>query len=141
MVDSEHDNKLIPVEHLYTFCARCLERVGVSAGDAKLASEALISANLRGVDSHGIIRLRVYIDRIRAGGTKLGGVPAIIKDDTGFALLDGGANLGQLVAAKAMRMAIVKAKTSTVGVVGVRNSSHFGAAAFYGLMAAEEGMI
>jgi ureidoglycolate dehydrogenase (NAD+) len=134
-------DKLIPVEELAIFCAKCFERLGLSPADAKLTGEALMAANLRGVDSHGIIRLKVYIDRIRAGGTKLDGVPTIVNDHDAFALLDGGANLGQVVSAKAMRLAIEKARTSTIAVVGVRNSSHFGAAAFYGLMAAEEGMI
>ena len=58
----------IPVERLIGFCVRCFERLGLSRDDAKLTSEALVAANLRGVDSHGIIRLKVYVDRLRAGG-------------------------------------------------------------------------
>ena len=132
---------LIPVERLTEFCTRCFERLGVAHADAMLTGEAIVAANLRGVDSHGVIRLKTYVDRLRAGSIKPHGEPAIIKEEAAFALLDGGAGLGQVISAKAMRLAIEKARSTTISVVGVRNSSHFGAAAFYGLMAVEEGMI
>jgi LDH2 family malate/lactate/ureidoglycolate dehydrogenase len=132
---------LIPVESLTEFCARCFERLGLAPEDARLTSEALVASNLRGVDSHGIIRLKVYADRLRAGGTRPHGQPSVVSEGPAFALLDGGGGIGQVISAKAMRLAIEKARATIVAVVGVRNSSHFGAAAFYGLMAVEEGMI
>lgn len=132
---------LISVQRLTEFCTRCFERLGLAHRDAVLTSEAIVTANLRGVDSHGVIRLKTYVDRLRAGSIKPHGEPAVIKEEAAFALLDGAAGLGQVLSAKAMRLAIEKARAMTVAVVGVRNSSHFGAAAFYGLMAVEEGMI
>jgi LDH2 family malate/lactate/ureidoglycolate dehydrogenase len=135
------DEKLISVKELQNFCSQCFERLGLSPADAQVTAEGLVAANLRGVDSHGVIRLKVYTDRIRAGGTKLDGQPRTIQEGDSFALLDGDANLGQVISAKAMRLAIEKARVSTIAVVAVRNSSHFGAAAFYGLMAAQAGMI
>ncbi len=131
----------ISVERLREFCQQCFERLGVARADAKLTSEALVAANLRGVDSHGVVRLKTYVDRLRAGSIRPHGQPTFINESTAFALLDGGSGLGQVISSKAMRLAIEKARASTVAVVGVRNSSHFGAAAFYGLMAVEEGMI
>jgi len=132
---------LVPVERLIEFCVQCFERLGLSQDDAKLTGEALVAANLRGVDSHGIIRLKVYVDRLRAGGVKPHGEPTVVGEGPAFALLDGNAGVGQVLSAKAMRLAIEKARETTIAVVGVRNSNHFGAAAYYGLMAVEEGMI
>jgi LDH2 family malate/lactate/ureidoglycolate dehydrogenase len=131
----------IPVERLTEFCTRCFERLGLAQADAELTARAVVAANLRGVDSHGIIRLKVYADRLRAGGIKPHGELTVIKEGDAFALLDGGGGVGQVISAKAMRLAIEKARQTTIAVAGVRNSSHFGAAAFYGLMAVEEGMI
>ena len=132
---------LISVEKLTEFCTRCLERLGLTHRDAVLTSEAIVAANLRGVDSHGVIRLKTYVDRLRAGSIKPHGEPTVVKEEAAFALLDGGAGLGQVISTKAMRLAIEKARAMTIATVGVRNSSHFGAAAFYGLMAVEDGMI
>lgn len=132
---------LVSVEELIEFCTRCFVRLGLADAAARLTSEAIVAANLRGVDSHGIIRLKTYVGRLRAGSIKPHGAPTIVKDEAAFALLDGNAGVGQVISAAAMRLAIEKARATTVAVVGVRNSSHFGAAAFYGLMALEEGMI
>ena len=131
----------ISVERLTEFCQQCFERLGVARTDAKLTSEAIVAANLRGVDSHGVVRLKTYADRLRAGSIRPHGQPTLINESAAFALLDGGSGLGQVISSKAMRLTIGKARASTVAVVGVRNSSHFGAAAFYGLMAVGEGMI
>jgi LDH2 family malate/lactate/ureidoglycolate dehydrogenase len=93
------------------------------------------------VDSHGVIRLKIYTEHLKAGGFKADVSPIAIKKDEATALLDAQQGLGQVAAMEAMRMAIAMAAKSGVGVVAVRNSNHFGAAAFYALEAARAGMI
>jgi len=131
----------ISVSELIRFCGDCFSKLGLCAEDAKLTAEAIVAANLRGVDSHGIIRMKVYADRLRAGGIKPGGEFRIMRQGEAFALVDGGGGVGQIVSAKAMRLAVEKGLSEGISIVGVRNSNHFGAAAFYALMAVERGMI
>lgn len=132
-----------PVAHtsLFAFSFACLEKLGLSREDAEITAENLMFANLRGVDSHGVIRIKVYADRIRAGGVRPGARPETVHDSKVAALIDAGGGLGQVAATQAMKLAIAKAKTGGAGLVGVRNSNHNGAAAFYSMMALAHGMI
>ena len=126
---------------LLRFGAACFRKLGLPEDDAHLTAENLVFANLRGVDSHGVIRLKVYLDRLRAGGFRAGIHPTLISDQPACALVDGGHGVGQVVAMDAMRLAVAKAKTAGLGWVGIRNSNHFGAAAFYAMKALDHGMI
>jgi LDH2 family malate/lactate/ureidoglycolate dehydrogenase len=96
---------------------------------------------LRGVDSHGVIRLKVYAERLRAGGFKRDARPQVVRDGDSSALIDGQHGMGQVAATAAMTLAIDKARKTGVAVINVRNSNHFGASAFYALQAVEHGMI
>src|SRR5262252_5738538 len=82
----------IRVSHrkLFAFCRRCFEKLGLSATDARIVGENLIFANLRGVDSHGLIRMKIYADRLRAGGFKAKTRPKVISDQSSAALIDAG---------------------------------------------------
>jgi LDH2 family malate/lactate/ureidoglycolate dehydrogenase len=134
-------DSFVSINGLTAFCAGVFERLGLSAADARLTAGMLVAANARGVDSHGVVRLRIYADRLRSGGIKPHGEPQTISEGPAYALLDGCDGVGQLIALRAMRLAVEKAGTSTVAVVGVRNSNHCGALAPYGLIAVEQGMI
>lgn len=114
---------------------------GVSKTDAGTIAEQLVLADLRGVDTHGLIRLPGYIGRIGAGELHPDHAPTVIHETPGTAMVDGGHNFGQVVAAYAMSIAIEKAKTVGVGTVTAKNSSHFGAAAKFAMMAAEAGCV
>ena len=131
----------VPAPELLAFCSACFEALGLSSSDARLTAENLMFANLRGVDSHGVIRLKIYADRLRAGGFRLSGRPRIISEQNSTAVLDGEHGVGQVAATEAMRLAIRKASETGAAVVTVRNSNHFGASAFYALQAVEPGMI
>ncbi|HWN94139.1 MAG TPA: Ldh family oxidoreductase [Methylomirabilota bacterium] len=131
----------VPACELSAFCVACFEKLGLSAGDARLTAENLIFANLRGVDSHGVIRLKIYADRLRVGGFKLTGRPQIVCEQDASAVIDGQHGVGQVAATAAMKLAIDKAAKTGAAVVSVRNSNHFGASAFYALQAVERGMI
>jgi ureidoglycolate dehydrogenase (NAD+) len=132
---------LTPHEKLAAFSAACLEKLGLARGDARLVADTLVAANLRGVDSHGVVRLPHYAARLRNGTVKAR--PSIGARQTGSstAVVEGDAGMGQLVAARAMQEAIALARESGVGAVVARNSSHCGACAWFVEMAVREGMI
>jgi ureidoglycolate dehydrogenase (NAD+) len=132
---------LVPADKLVSFTAACLEKLGLRAADARLVAETLVAANLRGVDSHGVVRLPHYATRLRNGTVKAR--PSITAQRTGpsAGVVEGDAGMGQLVAARAMNEAIALARESGVGAVVARNSSHCGACAWFVEMAAKEGMI
>jgi len=115
--------------------------LGVPKEDANIIAEVLITADLRGIDSHGIQRCKMYYDRIRAGIYEVNTNIDTIKDGPTTALLDGNCGMGHVIAYKAMKLAIQKAKEYGLGAVAVRNSTHFGIAGYYSLMAISEGMI
>ena len=131
----------VPQQKLASFTAQCLEKLGLQSADAQLVAQTLVAANLRGVDSHGVVRLPHYATRLRNGTVKAR--PDILVHRTGAsaAVVEGDAGMGQLVAARAMNEAILLAKASGVGAVVARNSSHCGACAWFVEMAVKEGMI
>ncbi|MFW9969874.1 MAG: Ldh family oxidoreductase [Candidatus Odinarchaeota archaeon] len=115
--------------------------VGVPKNDAKIIAEVLITSDLRGIESHGIQRCKMYYDRIKEGIYEPKTKIDIIKEGPTTALLDGNCGMGHVIAYRAMNMAIEKAKKYGLGAVAVRNSTHFGIAGYYSLMAIKEGMI
>ncbi len=115
--------------------------LGVPEEDAKIIADVLITSDLRGIDSHGIQRCKMYYDRIREGIYEVKTKIDIIKDGPTTALWDGNCGMGHVIAYRAMHAAIDKAKKYGLGAVAVRNSTHFGIAGYYSLMAIKEGMI
>ena len=116
--------------------------VGVPEEDARICADVLIAADKRGIDSHGIGRLKtIYYDRIREGTQLPVTKFEIVKDSLATAVVDGHNGMGQVIAKKAMELTIEKAKKYGMGMVAVRNSTHYGIAGYYTLMAAEAGMI
>jgi ureidoglycolate dehydrogenase (NAD+) len=132
---------VVPRAKLTAFAAACLEKLGLSAGDAALVAETLVAANLRGVDSHGIVRLPHYATRLRNGTIKPRPRISVERTGAATAIVEGDAGMGQLVAARAMREAIELARASGVGAVGARNSSHCGACAYFVELAVKEGLV
>src|SRR5882762_5700490 len=132
---------MVPAGKLAAFCIACFEKLGLSPKNARLTAENLIFANLRGVDSHGVIRMKIYAERLRAGGFKTGARPKVVSEHESSALIDARHGVGQVAASAAMKLAIAKAEKTGAAVVSVRNSNHFGASAFYAMQALEHGMI
>ena len=115
---------------------------GVPEADAETIGEVLIESDRRGIDSHGIGRLKpIYIDRIDAGILDPVTRIEVLKDEKACVTLDGHNGMGHVVAKKAMEMAIAKAKEYGLGMAAVRNSTHYGIAGYYVTMATKEGMI
>jgi ureidoglycolate dehydrogenase (NAD+) len=130
----------VPAGKLTGFAAACLEQLGLAAADARLVADTLVESNLRGVDSHGVVRLPHYAKRLRNGTVKARPQISVRRTGPSTAVVEGDAGLGQLVAARAMQEAISLARETGVGAVGARNSSHCGACAYFVELAACAGM-
>ena len=132
---------LVPHTTLVSFTAACLAKLGLEAADARFVAETLVAANLRGVDSHGVVRLPHYATRLRNGTVKARPRIAARRTGPSAAVVEGDAGMGQLVAARAMQEAINLSRETGVGAVVARNSSHCGACAWFVEMAVNAGMI
>lgn len=131
---------LIPVARLRAFMERVFVREGFSAPDAVSIADVLMQADLFGIESHGAQRMMYYHRNIQSGSVDVQAEVETVRETSVSALLDGHFAMGQLCGVRAMEMAIQKAKKAGVGVVCVRNSSHYGIAGYYPLMAAKEGL-
>jgi len=132
----------VPFDLLERFMVDVFKGVGVGDNDARICAEVLITSDKRGIDSHGVNRLKpIYYDRIKAGIQFPHGDFDVIKDGPTTAVLDGRHGMGHAIAKKANAMAINKAREYGMGMVAVRNSTHYGFAGYYPLMACEAGMI
>ncbi|MBN2778554.1 MAG: Ldh family oxidoreductase [Bacteroidales bacterium] len=134
--------KYLDFDTLYSFSKEALMAAGVPSDDAAIVSEVLLEADKLGIDSHGINRLKpIYLDRIADGILNPETKVDVIRESFTTAVLDANNGMGHVVSKQAMQMCIDKAKTYGMGMVAVRNSSHYGIAGYYGLMAANAGMI
>ena len=126
---------------LTDFTTQVLQKFNVPREDAVITAQSLVKADMRGIESHGVARLKRYTDGLKNGVVKTHPNIRTIRETPITALVDGDLGLGQVVSYKAMNLAIEKAKSNYIGLVGVRNSNHFGIAGFYGLMALEHDLI
>jgi ureidoglycolate dehydrogenase (NAD+) len=132
---------LISSSRLTEFTSDCLEKLGLVPAEARLVAETLVAANLRGVDSHGVVRLPHYAARLRNGTVKARPNITAQRAAPSVAVVEGDAGMGQLVAVRAMNEAITLARETGVGAVVARNSSHCGACAYFVELAVKEGLI
>ncbi len=129
-------------EDLLSYVIAYMAKLGVPEEDAEIVGDVLLSADIRGVDSHGLIRLASYYgNRLRNKNINPLTPIKILSETDSTALVDGGNGCGQVASYKSMKIAIRKAKKSNVGVVAVKHSDHYGIAAYYAMMALEEDMI
>lgn len=128
-------------DYLQNFIKEVFVKIGCPDDEAQLASEVLISADLRGIDSHGLARLPGYV-RLYDNG-RLNSKPniTIVHETPSTAVVDGDRGLGLIVAPRAMEIAMEKAEKVGSGWVSVRNSNHFGIAGYHAMMALEKEMI
>ena len=126
----------------HAFIVRTLTAIGVVEEDARDVADVLVAADLRGVESHGIARLEsFYVRRIEAGVVNARPNAVVVCDRPTQFALDGGNGLGHPAGKRAMRAAIEKAREHGLAFATVRNSNHYGIAAYYAMMALEDGLI
>jgi len=131
----------VQAEPLKDFCVRVFQKMGVPEADARITADVLVTANLRGVDSHGVARLRRYVDGLQSGMMVAQPEVQVVTETPATALIDAGAGLGQPVSYRAMEKAIEKALDVGAGFVTVRNSNHYGIAGYYAMMALDHNCI
>lgn len=130
------------LNELKRFAVRYLTRWGISTEDADMTAEVLASADMRGVDSHGFIRLQSYYgSRLEKGQIDPHAQLTILNETCATLALDAGNGLGHPASVKSMRLCIDKARSSGAALATVRNSNHYGIAGYYAMMALSENMI
>ncbi len=131
------------IEALRTFGLRVLAAVGAGPDEARILTDCLIDAQLRTApfQNQGVVRFAIYARRVLEGGITPRAEIRVVLDRPATALLDGGDGFGQVVAYRAMALAMGKARGGGVGAVAARNSNHFGAASYFALMAAHTGLV
>jgi LDH2 family malate/lactate/ureidoglycolate dehydrogenase len=136
------DGIRFPAPKLRVWTEQVFQKVGVSKEDAVLLTDSLIEANLRGVDTHGITRmLCVYVKRMQVGVVNPKTELKVLREHPSTALIDCKNSIGQVASNYAMRMTIEKAKKTGVAFVATTHSNHYGAAAYWAMMALRHGMI
>ena len=131
----------IAPQTLREFGTRVLASLGVPEDDASLVTDSLVQADLWGHQSHGSLRLPWYAARLRSGVMRAVAAPAVLSDTGPLVLLDGRDGIGQVLTERARTTAIERARIHGVGVVGVRNSNHFGTAMYWTRRAAQDGCV
>ncbi|NYT75001.1 Ldh family oxidoreductase [Halomonas sp. QX-2] len=114
---------------------------GLNEVDSSLVADSLVTADARGVYSHGVLRVSLYTKRILKRTINTSGKPEIKRSHLGTAVIEGNNCMGQVVGDYSMRLAIDKAKQHGISFITARGSNHYGTCAYYAMMALEEGMI
>ena len=131
----------VQAKALANFCNRMLQKLGVPGNDARITADVLVMADLRGIDSHGVARLRRYVEYLQNGTVAAKPTVKTVRETPSTALIDAGTGLGHPVSHRAMQKAIQKANETGSGFVTVCNSSHYGIAGYYAMMALEHDCI
>jgi len=138
-VESSHCRVHAPA--LTGFGAAVLHAEGVPPADASLLADSLVTAELWGHASHGMLRLPWYVARLRSGATERVTTPQVVRDQGAVVVLDGHHGIGQVVTARAVELGVERARRHGISGVAVRNSGHFGTAAYFTRQAAEAGCV
>jgi L-2-hydroxycarboxylate dehydrogenase (NAD+) len=131
----------VQAEPLKSFCVRVFRRMGVPPDDAGITADVLVAADLRGIASHGVARLRRYVEGLGTCIMLPRPEVKVVRETPTTTLIDAGAGLGQPVSYRAMQKAIQMAQDMGSGFVTVRNSNHYGIAGYYAMLALEHNCI
>ena len=136
-----HADQRLKAEAAFQIVQRIFIAAGLPEADAAIVTDNLIQADLRGHSSHGLSRVRVYCDRIRSGLVATAPEITVLHETPAALHLDGGHGMGAVVAAKAMRLCLEKARSSGIAMCSLRAGTHFGIASYYTMQAAAQDMI
>ena len=126
---------------LEAFVARCFRALGVPEADARQVAGQMVEADLLGYETHGVFRLRQYVNRLKGGGCNPRPAVKVVRETAATGLVDGDNGLGHLAMQQALDLAMAKARTAGIGWVGVRGGNHAGPAALWVRPQAQAGMI
>jgi len=132
---------IFPADKLKKIGSSIFEAAGAPADEAQVVAESLVNSNLAGHDSHGIIRIPQYISLVKKGGIMPGAEMKVVRENHNTAVLDGNWGFGQVMARKAMEMAVEKAAAYSLASVSMSQSNHIGRLGEYPVIAAEKNMI
>lgn len=133
-------DRIIDAGMLRACMERIFEKEGFLPGKSRIIADVLMQADLFGIESHGAQRMMYYHRNIASGSVEVRAEPEVLRETPVSALIDGHFGMGALVGVFAMNKAIEKAKQTGIGMAVVRNSSHYGIAGYYTLMAAKAGL-
>ena len=139
--ETDRDGRTVRPEALADFTAAVLRAEGVPAPDADLLADTLVTAELWGHASHGMLRLPWYVTRLRTGAMTAVTTVDTVRDHGAVVVLDGRDGIGQVVTHRAVEVGVERARRHGVSAVGIRNSGHFGTAAYFTRRAAEAGCV
>ena len=131
----------LPAADLRLYVASIFRAANAPEFVAQRLADSLVESNLVGHDSHGVLRVPEYIERIQAGTLKLNGKIEIVRETAGTALIDCGWNLGQVAVPQGVELAMRKARSNGIGMVVLGHCDHNGRVGEYVVTAAQEGMI
>jgi ureidoglycolate dehydrogenase (NAD+) len=131
----------VSVADLEAYCVEAMLKAGMREADARMTAHVLVTSDTWGVYTHGTKQLRPLLIHMRDGGLNPQATPEIVDEGPGWAHIDGHYAMPPVSAVMAMHAAINKARTAGIGFAGVLHSSHFGAAGYYAMMAAQNDMI
>ena len=126
---------------LEKFVGDAFQAFGFTKDESAIITDVLLTADMYGIESHGMQRLSRYDNGLKSGLIKLDAKPEVVFETPISAVIEGHDGMGQLIGHKAMEIAIEKAKKTGIGIVSVRNSNHYGIAGYYALMAVKEGLV
>jgi LDH2 family malate/lactate/ureidoglycolate dehydrogenase len=135
------DSRRISFDALKLFCRKAYRKVGVPEEEAEIVADLLARSDLRGVETHGVMRLPIYIQRIQKGYVRPVCKIRTVKEKGSTVFLEAYGSMGHVVAHKAMEIAIRKAAEHGIGWVSVKDSGHFGAAGLFPMRALEKDFI
>lgn len=133
--------RYVPLDRLREFTARVFAQLGMPAADAGTAADVLAASDSRGIDSHGVARLRAYLDLFRAGRMNTRPSIRVVRELPGTATVDGDNGIGLVVGPWANDLCLAKAEAVGAAAVAVRNTNHYGIAGYYPLRALARGLI
>jgi LDH2 family malate/lactate/ureidoglycolate dehydrogenase len=133
--------RTVSAKGLLTLAVDIFTAAGLPNDEAALVADALVLADLRGMQSHGVLRIPTYVGKIRGGGFRAGRKGRVLRETSATMLIDGEDGLGVVLTLRAMDEAIRKAREHGIAAAGVTNSNHYGEAAYYVLHAIRQDMI
>ncbi|MGH2351154.1 MAG: Ldh family oxidoreductase, partial [Chloroflexota bacterium] len=138
--ETETDRR-VDAGELLALVTSVFERCGMTDGDAALLAGSLVAADLRGVHSHGVLRVPEYVKKLTTGGVDPRGEARVVQDSGACLVVDGGNSMGQIGAHFAMQRAIERAQRTGIAALAIRGSNHCGAMAQFAMQSLARDMI